>query len=590
MKIRFTSLVELLQYRAENQGTQLAFSFLEDGEKKEISITYAELHERACVIASNLLTISAPGDRVLLLYHPGIEYIAAFMGCLYATVIPVPAYPPDGRNSARLRSIINDADSSLALSTNVVVREALNKSNNTGFTDKFNLGNIRWVATDPFLADKDHVWESPKLQGDAVAFLQYTSGSTSNPKGVIITHQNLLYNSALEQKYLQHTEESCMVSWLPPFHDMGLIGVIIQSLYVGMPAVLMSPMSFLKKPFRWLQAISNCKLSESISSGAPNFAYELCCNKITDEQLSTLDLGNWKIAFNGAEPVRHSTIENFSRKFAACGFKSTTMLPVYGLAEATLIASSGDAQALPIIKDFSSEKLEKRKAIEVNQKAEEHREGSVIKMVGCGNNLSGQELVIVNPDTGLECPEGEVGEIYLAGASVGKGYWNNEAETEKAFRAYVSGKGPYLRTGDIGFLLQGELFLTGRLKDLIIIRGKNHYPQDIEFTVNEAHPAIRPGNGAAFSIGKNGEEKLVIVQEIKREFRRKFVKEEVVDAIMKAVSLNHSLQTYKVCLIEPSSFPKTSSGKLQRQACKKQFLNAELKEIYEKEMVPSLPA
>jgi acyl-CoA synthetase (AMP-forming)/AMP-acid ligase II len=348
-------------------------------------------------------------------------------------------------------------------------------------------------------------------------------------------------------------------------------------MYSGILGILMAPMSFLKRPLKWLKAISNADIKGKITSGAPNFAYELCLDRISEDQISELDLSKWKVAYSGAEPVRAATLEKFAERFAVAGFRKESFFPVYGLAEATLIASAGEIEALPHVYDFDS------KSIEQNKVAQAISNENAYTLVGCGQNFEGQEIVIVNPDTLKESSADEVGEIWMAGPSIAKGYWNNPLETAKTFHAYIaeSKRGPFLRTGDLGFLKENQLYITGRLKDLIIIRGVNHYPQDIECTVEEANEVLRPGCGAAFSIDKDGEERLVILQEVRRQYAKRFDPETVFADILKAVSQNHSLQPYAIVLIEPSSFPKTSSGKLQRRASKNMFLSNALQVLSE---------
>lgn len=579
MEIIFKDLVELARSRSASYPAIVAYTFLEDGEKKATSITYQEFDLRCRALAVALREQVNPGDRVLLLYPPGLEYIIAFFGCLYAGVVPVPAYPPDTRNFLRLQNIVEDAGAALALSLVSVIANVekgpLSEAQNLHYKSNGSTAKIRWMASDDLSTDLACRWSDPGITPDTIAFLQYTSGSTGKPKGVIVTHENLIYNSALIARSCQHQPGDCVVSWLPPYHDMGLIAGIIQCMYAGIPGVLMAPMAFLKRPFKWLKAISDVVVEGKITSGAPNFAYELCMERITPEQMTQLNLSKWKIAYSGAEPVRAETMERFAEMFAGAGFRKESFYPVYGLAEATLLASAGDIYSLPVVNAFDARQIEKNKVSLAEEGA------FAYSLAGCGENLYGQELLIVEPDTCKLCLPGEIGEIWMAGPSIAKGYWNNEAETAKAFQAYLadSGKGPYLRTGDLGFIKEGELYVTGRLKDLIIIRGVNHYPQDIEATVASASEVLRPGCGAAFSIDKNGEERLVIVQEVKRQYANRLDAEAVIADIVKAVSSGHSLQVYAIVLIEPSSFPKTSSGKLQRSASKKMFLDDTLKVV-----------
>lgn len=578
---QFTTLIEVLRYRASVSPQTVLYSFIEDGNEQKSEFTYSQLDERAKAIASYLQTKTNKNDRALLLYHPGLDYIEAFMGCLYAGVIPVPAYPPDGRNLKRLLHVINDANAAIALSTESIYNNVTFLSEN-GANDQIRkessafIQNIKWHLTDTILTEEAAHWKETTITKEDVAFLQYTSGSTNNPKGVIVTHDNLMTNFDFSEKAFEMGPDRQMVSWLPPYHDMGLIGGILQPLYSGMRTTLISPVSFIKKPLRWLTAISECGKNGKIISGAPNFAYEVCVNKISDDQIGDLDLSNWTLAFNGAEPIRAATLEEFSQKFKSTGFKKEYFFPVYGLAEGTLLVSAGKVPALPIVKKVNKLLLEDNN---VTDKAE--NEEDIIEKVGCGVELEGQKLRIVDPATKIECDENVVGEIWISGPNVAKGYWENETETEMAFNCAIDNQNDasYFRTGDLGFISEKELYVTGRLKDLIIIRGKNHYPQDIEFTVQTSHEALRKDCGAALSIEENGEEKLVIIQEVKRDYKRKIDKEEIISIIRSAVSKEHQLVPAHIVLIEPSSFPKTSSGKLQRRASKELFLKNELKEI-----------
>ncbi len=557
----------ILRQRATRQPEQLAYIFLVDGETEERSLTYAELDRQARAIGALLQDLGATGGHALLLYPPGLEYIAAFFGCLYAGMVAVPSYPPRlNRPDSRLKSIIADAQATVALTTMQILSNIERR-----FAHTPDLKALHWLATDDLGDELAEEWDDPVATSDTLAFLQYTSGSTASPKGVMVSHGNLLHNSALIHQCFGHTPDSRGVIWLPPYHDMGLIGGILQPLYGGFPVVLMSPVAFLQQPICWLQAISRYQAS---TSGGPNFAYDLCVRKITPEQRATLDLSSWDVAFSGAEPVRQETMARFVEAFAPCGFRREVFYPCYGLAEATLIVSGGQKAAPPIVQRFETSALARKQVVQTSPGS------SGVPLVGCGQTMPSQKIVIVDPESLTQCPPDHVGEIWVTGPGVAQGYWNQSEETEQTFQAHLAdtSEGPFLRTGDLGFLKDGELFITGRIKDLIIIRGRNHYPQDIELAVEQSHSALRQGCGAAFSIDVDGKEQLVVIQEVKRTHRNANI-DEVAWAVRRAVTEEHGLQVYAIVLIRPMSIPKTSSGKVQRHLCRARFLEDSLKVV-----------
>ncbi|HYP25135.1 MAG TPA: MupA/Atu3671 family FMN-dependent luciferase-like monooxygenase [Blastocatellia bacterium] len=563
---RVKTLVDLLRLRASGDPDRLAYTFLVDGEAQEVALTYGELDRQARLIGASLRQRGAHGERVLLLYPPGLDFIAAFFGCLYAGAVAVPAYPPRlNRNLDRLQAIVADAQSKIALTTASTIARLRSLQPQAP-----ELQALSWMTNEDALEGAEGDWREPEISGDSLAFLQYTSGSTGTPKGVMASHRNLLHNSSLLRYAFDYTPESRCVSWLPLYHDMGLIGGVLQPLYGGFPCTLMAPASFLQKPVRWLQAITNYKAT---ISGGPDFAYNLCARKITPEQQAGLDLSSWIVAFNGAEPIRADTIERFSNAFEACGFRRQYFFPCYGLAEATLIVSGSSVGAQPRVKRVDAAALENN--LVVSDFADEGRGRS---LVGCGRVLPDEKVVIVNPSTGEESLPGQVGEVWVAGPSVAQGYWNRPEETARTFNARISntGEGPFMRTGDLGFLDEGELFVTGRLKDLIIIRGVNHYPQDLESSVERCHPALRAAGGAAFSIEYGQEEKLVIVHEVDH---HRLDPEPVIASIREAVSAEHEMQVFAVALIQTGSLPKTSSGKVQRYAARAAYLEDRLKVV-----------
>lgn len=555
------TLVEMLRWRARSEPEHRAYTFLLDGENATAHFTHRELDQHARRIAAQLQQANAYGERVLLLYPPGLEYLAAFFGCLYAGAIGVPAYPPPlNKPAPRIQAMVADAGAKIALTIGAQLAKL-----QRWFGEQ---QHLQWFATDELAVDADD-WREPNLAGDTIAFLQYTSGSTAMPRGVMVTHRNLLHNLELIRECFGHTRASQGVIWLPPYHDMGLIGGALQPLYAGFPVVLMPPTAFLSSPIRWLRAITRYR---GTTSGGPNFAFDLCVRKISAEQRATLDLSSWDVAFNGAEPVRAETLERFSEAFAPCGFRPEAFYPCYGLAEATLIVTGGKKLTPPRVRYFNAAALEKNRVVPTDAHAENSR-----VLVGCGAPLRGETLKMVNPETRVEYAPDEIGEIWVAGPSVASGYWDRAAETKETFCAELEHQ-KFLRTGDLGFLQDGELFVAGRLKDLIIIRGRNHYPHDIEQTVESSHPALEPSSGAAFSIEVGGEEKLVIVNELKREQRRADG-DEIARAIRAAVSAQHELQVYAIRLLKPGGIPRTSSGKIQRYAARSAFLSNALNVI-----------
>lgn len=578
------TLVDLLQEVSLGNSPDIGYTFLIDGESETVTLSYRQLDIQARAIAVYLQSICQPGDRALLLYQPSLEYITAFFGCLYAGVVAVPAYPPrPNRSLARLQSIINDAQAQVVLTSKTVWPTLTKQVSQTP-----ELQQIKWIATDSINENLADQWQRPAIDGESLAFLQYTSGSTAAPKGVMITHGNLLHNSQLIHQGFAHSPHSRGVIWLPPYHDMGLIGGIIQPLYGGFPVLLMSPLIFLQSPIRWLQAITRYG---GTTSGGPNFAYDLCVRKITDEQKAKLDLSSWQVAFNGAEPINYQVLEQFAETFAECGFDRSAFYPCYGMAEATLIISGGVTPQIPVYKTIDDQALKQNQILPVSLSDNTHHQRT---LVGCGQTFADQQIKIIHPDSLQQLPDLNVGEIWVKGPSIAQGYWGNQSLTTHTFQAYVGDEGPFLRTGDLGFLEKGELFITGRLKDVIIINGQNYYPQDIEWTVEQSHPLIRAAGVACFGVNVAGEEKLVILAEVDRlwrELRNKPLQadmngkpndaKDLFQGIRRAVSQNHDLSIHATLLLKPGSLPKTSSGKIQRHICRQNFLDGTLQPLAE---------
>ena len=571
-----TNLVDLLRYRNQNQADNIAFTFLSRGETQEVSLTYKELDKKARAIAAVLQSMKVRGERALLVYQPGLEFIAAFFGCLYAGVVAVPVYPPRrNHHSNRLQAIVSDAQATIALTTTSVFNN-IEKS----LKSETELAILRCITTDEIDNNQANDWQLPDIENDTLAFLQYTSGSTGTPKGVMVSHKNLLHNLSLIHNCFEHTPNSQSVIWLPLYHDMGLIGGVLQPLYGGFPVTLMSPTAFVKKPYRWLQAISRY---QATTSGGPNFAYDLCVRQITPEQRATLDLSSWDIAFTGAEPIRAQTLERFATTFADCGFRREAFYPCYGMAETTLIVSGGIKAEPPIIHHVNGSQLEQNRVVESTGQKEGDK-----AIVGCGRTWLEHKITIVDPESLTPCPSGKVGEIWVSGSSVAGGYWNQPEQTQQTFYNYLADneEETFLRTGDLGFLHNGELFITSRLQDLIIISGRNYFPQDIEYTVEQCHHALRSNCGAAFSVEIQNQERLIITQEVECNYLRKLNTEEIIKTILRTVSEKYEIQVYAVLLLKTGSIPKTSSGKIQRSVCRAKFLAGNLDVVVDWSMNP----
>ncbi len=578
---RYPTLVDMLSQQAAAYPEKLAFEFLLDGDSQKASLTYRELDFQARLLAANLQALVPAGERVLLLYPPGLDYITAFMGCQYSGVIAVPAYPPDvtrlERSMPRFMAIVNNARPAAVLTTSPIL--SMTQFLASQYPE---LANVKWLATDTWAIDAagETAWKRPNINPDSLSFLQYTSGSTAEPKGVMLTHGNLMHQLEMVCQAFDFKEESTnVVFWLPFYHDMGLIGGILGSLYIGGTNTLLSPLDFLQRPLRWLQAISRVKATVS---GGPNFAYELCIRKVTTAQKESLDLSSWNLAFNGAEPIRADTLQRFVQAFEPCGFRMKNFYPCYGLAEATLLVAGGGRSRLPIILDVDARALAQHQVLEADPNQTE-----TIRLVSSGHAWLDQEIVIVDQDTLAPCAADEngatlIGEIWVTGPSIAQGYWNRPEESQRTFYASLPDRPDrFLRTGDLGFLRNGELFVTGRIKDLIILDGLNHYPQDIELSIESCHPALRPGCSAAFSVEKGGQEQLVVAAEVARANQlAEMAQQSSIDTsleaisktIRKAISNRHDLRVYEVVLLKSGSVPKTSSGKIQRHACKAGYL------------------
>ncbi len=567
------TMVDLVRQQAARFGDRAAYIYLDEQVGDE-TISFRQLDLQAKAIAVNLRAKLRPGDRALLVYPAGLDFISAFFGCLYAGVVAVPAtYPKPRRPLPRMAGIARDSGAKVALTT----RQTLDTVDMSQQDDV--VSEMCWMATDEIAASDARSWLSPDKDPESLAFLQYTSGSTSDPKGVMVSHRNLLSNLdairksfGIEVDHSGREQTATGVFWLPAYHDMGLIGGILTPLYVGGRSILMSPAAFLQKPMRWLESIDRYQAN---ISGAPNFAYEYCVKRTTHEERAGLDFSKWQLAFCGAEPIRAETVRQFTEAFAVSKFRPDAFYPCYGLAENTLLAAGSEHRREPTILRVDRVALAGGQVKVVFNGSSDR----VQELVGCGTAAAEHRVEITHPLTGEMCPAGVVGEIVLQGPSVAKGYFGRAEEINRNFHTRVRGiEGEFLSTGDLGFFHDGELFVTGRLKDVIIIRGRNHYPQDIEATAEGAHASLLPG--AAFSVPVDDDERLVVVSQIDRQLE-KGAYPSVVNAIRQAIAEGHELDAHAVVLIRQSSLPVTSSGKVQRSLTRDQFMEGGLRVVHE---------
>ena len=540
------SMIDMLRDRAAAGGDKTAVTFLDNGEREGGQLSWLSLDQQSRAIGAAVEAAVDTGARVLILLPPGVEFVPAFFGVLYAGAIALPAYPPSGaredRATARLRGMIVDAGVTLVLSSADVRARA------TGLESLIpELASVPWLNLEDVDPDGAEGWRIPRIHTESIALLQYTSGSTSTPRGVMVTHSNLMENLALGERLAGYDSMSVGASWLPVNHDMGLINGVLQPVYTGFPSFLMPPAAFLQRPLRWLQAVSRFGVTHS---GGPNFAYDLCVRRISEEERSSLDLSTWRVAYNGSEPVRRQTLETFHRTFATCGLQWSALRPAYGLAESTLLVTSSPEDGAVFT---------------------ETAEGRALVSSGVASQ---SRLRIVDPLTRVSLRDGAVGEIWVSGPSVARGYWNKPRESAATFQAFTAdtNEGPFLRTGDLGCVIDGRLFVSGRIKDVLIVRGVKHYPQDIEATVERAHPALRPGCCAAFSIERDDEERVIVIAEAEP---RRLVDEEeqqrALSAIRRSVAERHQVTPGTIVIVAAGTLPKTTSGKLQRFLCRDGF-------------------
>ncbi len=598
------SLVEILQERSSDvQAQPLAYTFHKNGGKQQDQVTFHELDLKAKVISEALLQHCKPGARVLLLFDSSKDFIFGFCACLYSGVVAVPAYPPHpaliNRMLPRLLTIIKDSQADVVLTNSEVL-----SGMRTAFENYPTLRNLKWIRTEQ-LSEKtpnSKYVTAPSL--DQLALIQYTSGSTGVPKGVTISHGNLAHQCSVYDRGVKVTCEDRSVCWAPIYHDMGLIFGMMYPIYSGFSATILSPIDFLKRPYRWLKAISDTRATMTTS---PNFAYDLCTRKVTDEELATLDLSSLTIAGVSAEPIRPDTLERFAKRFSACGFKAQAFHPAYGMAESTLvIAASSERMSPTQIINLNADQLDQNKVECVTSPTQRS-----LRLVGSGKALKEMTIKIVDPKKKCELKTGEIGEIWAKGPSIAQGYWNGSVELQQEFHAHLSesNDGPYFRTGDFGFLREdGELFITGRMKDVIIINGKNFYPQDLEQSIENVDAPIRKGCVAAVEVTIENEAKVVVLAEIERRTKWsepknkfeyltrqtfaslpgvninrpvKFNEEQTAQKIRQALADQNQVQVYAIVFIQAGSIPKTSSGKIQRRACKEAYLQGKLNILYE---------
>ena len=575
MSMPFINPVEVLQRRAQEDPERISHLLLGAKEEDNQSFTYGQLDSAVKRMAAHLQHVAEPGQRALLVFPTGLEFITAMYACIYAGIAPIPTNPPGANRSAqRLDAIARDARASLVLTT-PEYKKAFAES-----ADQFpDFAALQWVTRDSLHATSGLSWQPRQVRPEDVAFIQYTSGSTNIPKGVIISFRNFSHNMhALHATRINEytRDDSVILTWTPLFHDMGLlIGVFLAPMF-RTPSILMSPIQFMTNPLLWLRAVQKYKAT---ASGGPNFAYELCVNKIPLEKCEGLDLSSWKIAYNSAEPVRAETMTRFAEKFAPFGFNPRALTPCYGMAETTLVISYYNGEPKIITHRIRRDQFEQGKVIPTDSNDPKE----YVEAVSSGKPVVDYRLAIVNPHTRQRCAPDEVGEIWVRGDSVGEGYWNRPEETTHTFGAHIEGtdEGPFLRTGDLGFIHEDHLYVTGRLKDLVIVRGRNYYPQDVELTVEKTHPILRQGGGATFAVKANGVEQLVAVQEVQRREAEGVDWNELLKQIRANIAREHGIRAYAVVLIRKSSLPKTSSGKIMRSETRRKFLENELEIVAE---------
>jgi len=578
-------LVALLELRAHEAPHRQAFRYIGATSGPTV-LTYGGLRDAANVVAQALQGGAPCGERVLLLFPPGLEFIQAFLGTVSAGAIAVPAPPPNPlkpkQSLQRLASIVASAKPTRALTLSGTL-----KALRPAIAELPAFDAISWLAIDE-LPEATPGFEPRGVAdpGDP-ALIQYTSGSTSEPKGAALTHGNLLHNLRYFDVGWDHSPDSVSVNWLPAFHDLGLVYGILAPIWGGFQSLQMSPIDVIQRPLSWLRALSDHRATHSCG---PNFIYELCVRKVDPEDVASLDLRSWRMALTAAEPVRADTLRRFSEHFAPAGFNPRSFCPGYGLSEGTCKVVAVPWHERPTVLNVRSEALEQHTVEVVDAPGP-----GTLEVVGCGRPSFGVGVEVVDPDTRQRRGPGEVGELWVSGPSIAKSYWEAPEATARELRANLSGRAnlPFLRTGGLGFVHDGEVFITGRIKDMIIVRGANHYPQDIEYTVQDAHPTVRAGCVAAFAADEYGEEELVVVAEVDLRPRNGDgppTASAVSKAIVKAVSEEHGLRVARVALIPPGRIPKTTSGKIQRRATRDALTAGRLELLCDERRPSSKPA
>ncbi|MFE8604352.1 fatty acyl-AMP ligase [Archangium violaceum] len=563
----FGTLLDVLEHRARVHGERTAFIYLDEGESEEARLSFAELDARRRTVARALRREGLEGQRVLLFYLPGLDFVTAFFGCLSAGVVPIAVNPPlPTERTSRIQAIVDDAGAAAVLTAG-----NLQPILQSWLAQDERLAGLPLLATDAMDGAEDGAEPRRPVRED-LAFLQYTSGSTTLPRGVRVGHDNLMANLECIRHTIQLEERSVSVTWLPCFHDMGLINGVLEPVYAGCLSVMMSPLAFIRRPRRWLEAISRYRATHS---GGPNFAYDLCVRKIPAREREGLELGSWRQAYLSAEPIRRDTLVRFHDAFTAQGFQWKAFYPCYGLAEATLAVTGGDLEAEPLFRSVDNTALEQRRIVEV-------REGTTgsTQVVGCGTAGLDTEVLLVDPETRQRVAADQVGEVWVRGPGVARGYLGRAEESRETFEARLdTGEGPFLRTGDLAFIQGGEVFIVGRLKDVLIIRGRNYYPHDLEWTVGQCHPALRAGCAAAFLVEEQGQEKLILAQEVQREHQEGAPLEDILGEIRQTIAEQYGLQLHRAVLVRTGGIPRTSSGKIQRRLCRSMFESGQLEEL-----------